>query len=134
MNTNCNVDNTTLVYRRLTTEMYTYLVVKYNAIRTSAAVAAIAAPWHRKSIRFDRADEVNIFTECVCARVFIFIWAKEQAKTAKRIYIYVYVYGCVCYVFKYTNIVYFCYVPPQKRHRQHNGFVLDCWIVNGDDY
>lgn len=104
MNTNCNVDNTTLVYRRLTTEMYTYLVVKYNAIRTSAAVAAIAAPWHRKSIRFDRADEVNIFTECVCARVFIFIWAKEQAKTAKRIYTYMYMYMYMGVCVMYSNI------------------------------
>lgn len=22
----------------------------------------------------------------------------------------------------------------QTTHRQHNGFVHDCWIVNGDDY
>lgn len=46
MNTNCNVDNTTLVYRRRTTEIYTYLVVKYNAIRAgaTAASAAVAAP------------------------------------------------------------------------------------------
>lgn len=50
MNTNCNVDNTTLVYRRLTTKIYTYLVVKYNAIPTSADGAASL---HRKAIHFE---------------------------------------------------------------------------------